>query len=210
MSDQNSQNGQSDQNGQDELRDLWNSQPPCAKSKGEEIMALVQNKIRQLDRVIYVRNWLECIAGGVVAVFFGWQALRAHDILMRIGFIVVAASAVWIIFYVMRYGQSSVYADPSQNVREYTRASVERYDHQIRLLQSVKYWYLLPMYVGLLIMSTGIFLQRARGGNLGWLDLAVPAFYTIIFATVWWLNESFAVRRLQVERAGLLAMADQN
>jgi hypothetical protein len=190
----------------DELRELWSSQPPCGETKGEDILALVQKKIRHFDRMIAVRNLLECIAAGLVAIFFGWLGLRTHDLLMRTGFLVVAAGALWIIYYLLRYGNTSVSADPSQNLVDYTRALVGRYDHQIRLLKSVKYWYLLPMYVGLLITSAALSLDRAKAGRLGWGDLAIPALYTAVFAGVWWLNEVAAVGRLRKQRAKLLAM----
>ena len=193
-------------NEQDELRDLWTSQLPCGKAKGEDIVALVQKTIRHFDRVIAVRNMLECIAGGAVALFFGLQGLRTHDYVMRTGSLVVAAGAAWIIYYLLRYGKTSVGGDPSQNVMSYTRALVERYDHQIRLLKSVKYWYLLPMYVGLLIMSAGHFLERAKAGTMGWRDIGGPAVYTAVFAAVWWLNEVGSVGRLRQERSKLLSM----
>jgi hypothetical protein len=197
-------------NEQDDLRDLWTSQPPSVKTKGEDIMALVQKKIRHFDRAIAVRNVLESTAGGAVAVFFGWQGLRAHDAFMRTGSLVVAAGAAWIIYYIFRYGKKSVSADPSQSVPSYTRALVERYDHQIRLLKSVKYWYLLPMYIGLLIISAGLLFERANAGTLGWRDFGGPAVYTVVFAAIWWLNEVSTVARLRRERSKLLSMTAES
>jgi hypothetical protein len=188
------------------LRDLWTSQPPYSKAKGEDIMALVQKKIRHFDRRIALRNLLECIAGGVVGVFFGFEGLRTHDYVIKTGSLIVAAGAAWIVYYLLRYGKTSVSADPNQNVMSYTRALLERYDHQIRLLKSVKYWYLLPMYVGLLIMSAGLFLERAKAGTMGWRDIGGPAVYTAVFAAVWWLNEVASVRRLRQQRSKLLSM----
>ncbi len=197
--------------GQDELHELWNSQPPRGReTKGQDLVVLIQKRMRHFDRIIAVRNLLECLAGGVVVVFFGWFGVRTHDALMRTGALVVAAGAAWVIYYVIRYGKAPVSADPSQSTLGYTGALIEHYDHQIRLLRSVKYWYLLPMYVGLLIISAGLFLQRTKTGNLGWRDLGVPAFYTAVFAAVWWLNEVVAVGRLRKERTRLLTMTSQN
>ena len=141
-------------------------------------------------------------------MFFSWFGLRAHEALMRIGALVIAVSALWIIYFLLRYGKTAVNPDPSQNLLGYTRALIERYDHQIRLLKSVKYWYLLPMYVGLLIISAGVFLQRAKGRNLDWRDFAGPVLYSAIFAAVWWLNEVSAVGRLRKQRARLLSMIE--
>ncbi len=192
-------------NGQDELREIWSSQPLCGDVKGEEIMEMVQRKIRHFDRAIALRNLLECIAAVVVAVFFAWSAFRMPNAVMKTGSIVVAAGAVWIVYYLLRHGQAAPGADPSQELAGYTRDLVDRYDRQIRLLKSVKYWYLAPMYAGLLILSAGR-LVDAKEGSRGWWDLAEPAIVTSVFAAVWWLNEVVAVGRLSSERARLLSI----
>jgi hypothetical protein len=70
-------------------------------------------------------------------------------------------AAAWIIYFLVRYGSVAVTADPSQNFLTYAHVLLERYDYQIRLLKAVKYWYLLPLYVGLLI--TTVALWRVQG-----------------------------------------------
>jgi len=192
-------------NGQDELREIWSSQPLCGELKGEEIMEVVQRKIRHFDRAIALRNLLECIAAVAVAVFFVWSAFRMPNAVMKTGSIVVAAGAVWIVYYLLRHGQAAPAADPSQDVVGYTRCLIERYDRQIRLLKSVKYWYLLPLYLGLLILSAGR-LVDAKSGRLGWWGLGEPAVISAVFAAVWWLNEVAGVGWLSKERARLLSI----
>lgn len=190
-------------NGQDELREIWSSQTPSGNVRGEEIMEMVQRNIRRFDRMIAIRNAMECIAAAVVVVFFAWSAFRVPNGVAKTGSVVVAAGAVWIIYYLLRHGQAQGRIDPSQDVTGYTRGLVERYDLQIRLLKSAKYWYLLPMYLGLQIMFAGR-IMAATAGSRGWWDLGEPAVVTVVFAAVWWLNEWAAVGRLSKERARLL------
>lgn len=192
---------------QDELRDLWCSQPPWGDMKGEEIMAAVQKRIARFDRMIAVRNLAECIAAGLVVAFFGWLGLRTHDSLMQAGFFIVAAGAAWIIYYLARHGQVSVSPDPNQCLPNYIRALIERYDHQIYLLKNVKYWYLLPMFVGLLITSVALYREHP-GAIPFWSALIMPAIYTAVFVGVWWLNEVVAVGRLRQERARLFSLSE--
>jgi hypothetical protein len=149
-------------NGGDELRDLWSSQPPFGNTKGEEIMALVQRKTKRFERMIMIRNWTECLAAAVVTVAFGVLAILAGDAFTRTGAAIVAASAAWIIYYISRHGKANLSVDPSQNLTGYTQALLKHYDHQIKLLRSAKYWYLLPMYIGLLVISAP---QLARFGR---------------------------------------------
>jgi hypothetical protein len=196
-------------NGEDELRKLWCGQPLRAEATGEELLALVQKRMWHFDRMIAVRNTVESIAAGLVAASFGWLGLRAHDPLMKVGFFIVAAGAAWIIYYLVRYGNISVSADPSQSLADYRHALAERYDHQIRLLKTAKYWYLLPIYVGLLITSVALFLQQGWR-TAGWWDFEMPALYTIAFAAVWWLNEVYSVGRLRRERARLLSLTEES
>ena len=194
-------------NGEDELRELWCAQPLREQTKAEDLLALVQRRTHSFDRMIAVRNLAESVAGGFVFLFFGWLGWRTQETLMRTGYFVVAAGAAWIIYYLVRYGNTRVSADPSQSLTDYTRALVERYDHQIRLLKMVKYWYLLPIYTGLLITSVALFLEH--GWRIpAWRDFAMPALYTAFFAAVWWLNEVYSVGRLRKQRARLLSMIE--
>ncbi len=196
-------------NDEDELQKLWKSQPPFGGVKGNEMLEIVEKKMQKFDRMIAIRNRVECIAATAVVIFFTWTAFHAPNIVMKTGSLVVAGGAAWIIFYMLRYGKAKVTVDPSENLANYTQALVGRYDHQIRLLKSVKYWYLLPMYIGLLIMSLGIAMQTAPAGIPVWVDLIGPAICTIVFGIIWWLNEVPAVRRLRTERAQLLSITNQ-
>lgn len=191
----------------DELSELWCSQSDPIAITIEELLMLVQKKTRQFDRLILIRNLLESVSGLAVTVMFVAMAARATDALQRAGLLIVAASGLWIIIFLLRYGRASAPADPDQGLNGYRRALVERYDHQIRLLKSVKYWYLLPPWIGLLIGSTGVVLHEFHNGRLGWYHFIAPAIYTALFAFVWWLNEVHAVARLRVERARVLAVA---
>ena len=173
------------------------------------MLEIVEKKMQKFDRTIAIRNRVECIAAAAVVIFFTWTAFHTPNIVMKTGSLVVAGGAAWIIFYMLRYGKAKVTVDPSENLANYAQALVGRYDHQIRLLKSVKYWYLLPMYIGLLIMSLGIAMQTAPAGIPVWVRSIGPAICTIVFGIIWWLNEVPAVRRLRTERAQLLSITNQ-
>jgi len=196
-------------NGKDELRELWCTQAYAGVTEREEHMKLIEKKTKRFDRIIRVRNFLECAGATVVAVMYAVSAARTHDGIERASFIVIAASAVWIMYFLLRYGHGPADTDPSQDLSTYRRGLVERYDRQIRLLKSVKYWYLLPPYVGLLIGTVGVLLDHTRSGGIRWQDSILPAIYTAFFAFVWWLNEIEGVARLEAERARLLSLADE-
>ena len=192
----------------DELRDLWCSQPDEVSAKKEELVELVQNKTMQFDRRIFRRNLRECLAAVAVTALFTWAAFHALNALQQTGLLIVAASGLCIIFFLLRYGRASAPVDPDQDMSVYRRALVERYDQQIELLKSVKYWYLLPPWIGLVLNTAGLMLSHAHVGSPLWPDFIAPAIYSAIFAFVWWLNEGPTVARLRAERARVLALVD--
>lgn len=192
----------------DELRDLWCGQSQEPSTTKEELVELVLEKSRNLDRAVFRRNLRECTAAVVVMALFTWMAFHALNALQRTGLLIVAASGLWIIFFLLRYGRASAPADPGQDLRTYRLDLVERYDRQIALLKSVKYWYLLPPWIGMLLNTAGMMLSHAHKNSLLFSDLGSAVFYTVGFAFIWWLNEGYAVPKLRAARARALALAE--
>lgn len=188
----------------DELDRLWCSQTTGPSKKGADMLTIAIERAKRFDGKIRARNLRECLASVVVAAFFAFVSWNSPNALARAGNLLVAASGLWIVFYMLRYGRSAPAPTPDRSLEDFQQALLRQYDHQIRLLKNVKYWYLLPPYAGLLLASAGIVQQRAAQGQPGWPQWIAIAVYTVIFAGVWWLNEVYAVGKLRRERARLL------
>jgi len=188
----------------DELNELWCGQSVGPPLKGEDMLAIAMERANRFDRTIRLRNWRECAGGVVVAAIFAFLAWQSPNALARGGHLLVAASGVWITYYLLRYGKEPKAPPPDRNLADFQRALLRKYDHQIRLLKNVKYWYLLPPYVGLLLASAGLIQAHTAKGQSAWPQLIAMAVYTAVFAFVWWLNETYAARKLQEKRARLL------
>jgi hypothetical protein len=188
----------------DELGQLWCGQRAGPETKGEDMLAIVIERVNRFDRNIKLRNWREGGAGVVVAVLFAWIAWHSPNALALAGNALVAASGLWYVFCMWRYGREAPPSAPDRSLADYQRALLRKYDYQIRLLKNVRYWYLLPPYVGLLLASAGILMDDAAKGQPAGPQWVAIAIYTAVFAAVWWLNETYAVRRLSRARAGLL------
>jgi hypothetical protein len=188
----------------DELAQLWSSQRAGPETKGEDMLVMAMKRVNRFDRTIKLRNWRESIAGVVVTIWFAWIAWRSPNGLTRAGNALVAASGLWYVFCMWRYGHEARPSAPDRSLADYQRALLRKYDYQIRLLKNVKYWYLLPPYAGLLLASAGILMDDAAKGHPASPQWVAMAIYTAVFAAVWWLNEAYAVRKLSRARAGLL------
>jgi hypothetical protein len=197
-------------NAKDELRDLWCSQPYTAATTREELMKTVQEKTKRFDRQISRRNVRECVAAVIVFLIFTALAFRVPDTFARIGFSIIAVTGVWIIFFLLRYGRASAPPDPGLDLDGYRHALVQKYDRQIWLLKTVKYWYLLPLWIGLMLSNLGGLRYQSHHGGIGWFSFIVTAIYTAGFAFVWWLNEVKGVGHLRNLRAQVLTIAGES
>lgn len=193
----------------DELEQLWKTQPVDPAVKGEEMRNIILKKSANFDRTIRWRNIRETVAALAVAAFFAYIASKQHNAIERAGSVILVASSFWIVFYMWRHKAAPSDPNPGQTLVGYQRALAGKYDNEIRLLRNVKFWYLLPMYVGLLTLTAGLWKERAAMGALTWRDAIGPIAYTLIFAVIWWANEVWAVRKLERVRAKLMAGGEE-
>jgi len=180
-------------NSGDELRDLWREQPAAPIRKGEDMLTLVIERTRKFDRQIASRNTREICAALLVIATFAVMAWHAQGLVERLGWAITSASGVWIIFYMLRRGTGAGRPDRDASVAAYTAVLAEGYERQIRLLRTVKYWYILPLWIGMAVASVGQWLRAGSvvGPAIG---LGISSAVCIGVAI---LNERYGVRYLE-------------
>jgi hypothetical protein len=192
----------------DDLEQLWKTQPVEAVVKGEDMRQIIVQKTEKFDRRIRWRNIREYAAALIVVPVFLYYTRIMPNNLARLGCVIVAAGALWIVYYLWRHGTGPVDPLPDQSLESYQRALIAKYDHQIRLLRTVKFWYLLPLYVGLMILNAGL-LRMLSASHAPTLFVTVNfVLATVFFAFVWWLNEVRAIRRIKRLRAEVMSATD--
>ena len=173
------------------------------------MLTIAIERVNRFDHTIKARNWRECGGAALVTAFFAFIAWRSPNALACAGNLGIAASGLWIVFYMLRYGREAPAPAPDRSLADFQQALLRKYEHQIRLLKNVKYWYLLPPYVGLLLASAGKMMADDAKGQPGWPELVAVTIYTAVFGGLWWLNEVYGVRKLRRERARLLEEMDR-
>ena len=133
-----------------------------------------------------------------MAVTFLWFAFSAGHTLDRVADIWLALWGMWVAIFPHRFSRVSPEPVPEQTLTAYRLALLERFDRQIRLLRSAKYWYVLPMWLGMLLHAAS---GLSRGSLAGGLVLACLA--TVFAAFFWWLNEVKGVQYLEHQRQEL-------
>ena len=75
-----------------------------------------------------------------------------------------------------------------------------RYEDQIRLLRTVPYWYLMPLFI------PGLWTFLSRWPSQGWKTLLPIAMLVGVYSFVGWLNVVLGVRYLRGKRDQLVGM----
>jgi len=189
----------------DELELLWQTQPVETDVQGDQMRQIILRKTEKLNRTVRWRNIREVLASAAAGMVFAYLTWKQANGIARLGSALITGTMAWIIYYFWRYGSGPADPNPDQSAAAFQSALVSKIDHQIRLLRNVKFWYLLPMYVGLLVFSAGGIRDHAVTGTLSWRDAIGPLLYTLFFAFVWWLNEVYAVKKLERWKTKLAA-----
>lgn len=190
----------------DDLCRLWQSDSGNGALDTHDLLRELERRSRGFDRMIRRRDIRESLGGLALTVVYSWFALRAGTLLFRVSDIWLAACGAWFVFYLLRNSRLSLMPVPEQSLALYRRALMERYDGQIRLARTVKYWFLLPLWIGLSLQAVASLADR--GGIFKFSAIMILATVGNVF--VWWLNEGPAVRYLERKRRELAALIGED
>lgn len=146
----------------DEAKDLWSSanepdtESMSAQTLSEsELLRLVKEKADAFDTRIRRRDLLESVAAAAVFLFFGWLAWHDPSPLVRTGALIIMGGSA-LIYWKLRHARTR-HADPSLDrpVADVLRTERAKVDEQIRLLETVLWWYIAPLLLGLLLVTVG-------------------------------------------------------
>jgi hypothetical protein len=181
----------------DELQRLW-QQDPSAEGDAERAAREVMARVWRFDQQILWRNFREYAAGLILMVVFAAQIVLNHD---RIGGAIGLACVGFVMMFLWWKHRHLQALDPAADLSVYRRALIQRFDDQIRLLRSVPYWYLLPLF------GPGLWNAISQWDRVGLMVLAPLVVLTAVYGFIGWLNVKITVPRLRAARDHIAVMA---
>jgi hypothetical protein len=172
-----------------ELMSCWQSTMNESPDPGP-LARSIKAHVASFDRKIFWRNFAEYAGCFALLVWNGYDLLKGN----RLAAVSIAA-VLFVMTYLWWKHRGLKELDPAMDAGSYKTALLKRFDDQIRLLSHVKYWYLGPLYVIVLVGAAKTWTRSRVAALLG------MAIVLAAFAFVGWLNEVFAVRKLKETRA---------
>jgi len=173
----------------DELKRLWRQQELSSPLQvpDPELMARMKKKMRKFARNIFWRDSREIVA--CVAGFLGYLYfyLQPYSALSRIGCLVVMLSCVFIAGVLLYSRRKHPSLPETAPLEDFLRAELAKVKWQAKLLKSVLWWYLLPIFIGIELFDLG------KPGDMQ--DRVVVLMVNLfVFGVIYWVN-LYAVRK---------------
>ena len=181
----------------DDLKQVWQSQQGMSQEFFDQIGEKVRESTTLLQSTILRRDVTETIAAIVVVAFFSPGLVTAKNWVDWSGFAIVVLAGITIPFVLWWGRKRSVKTVSSANFCDFVDIEIDYLRRQVRLLRMVTWWYLLPLYVGIVLITVGL-ADPFRGSLVELIFFTVyMAICTALFIYIWWLNQSTRQRHLE-------------
>lgn len=184
-------------NADDDLLRLWQESATATPDIERLTRSLGRMTLARFDRAILQHDLREYAAFIFLLVFFSGQAALGGD---RAQAAIGVAGGLFVVCYLWWRHRRLAPLDDSADGLAYQAALLDRIDGHIRLLKSVRYWYLLPLYLPVMWTVAVAWRRNPVAAVVGW------AVMTAVYGAVAWLCERAAVRRLTVERDAVASL----
>lgn len=153
-----------------DLKSAWRqrSMESIPDRPNREIARTITARLEDIHRKIRWRDCREIVAATVGIILFGVWSWTVPGVVSRIGAVVVVAGSVLIIAKIVRARSRKHEQQPHLEMREFCVSERDRINAQIRLLQSVLWWYIAPNFLG-----TNLFVFGFTGFSLAGIGFLV-------------------------------------
>lgn len=177
--------------GEDDLLRLWQESLLPAPEPEHLARSIGRLQLAGFDRAVRRHDLREYLGFVLLLLFYTGQWLLGGN---RLQAAVAVAGALFVVCYLWRRHRGLTPLNPAADGRAYQAALLERIDAHIRLLRSIRYWYLLPLYPPVLWTVAETWPRNPVVAATGFVIM------TACYAAVAWLCERSAIRHLQATR----------
>ena len=186
------------------LKQLW--QHACVDQRveidPEKLIESLNKNITIMEKLINRRDAIEIGVSSLLILLFGWGIFTMPNTLAKIGAGIIVASCGLIIYRLVKARWIKIQENPAAEIRYHLQVSLQKVRQQKSLLNSVLWWYLLPLFIGvecLSISSLSSFSEK----------VLYTALVVIVYGYIYYLNKRVVKNRLQPLENELTKMLEE-
>lgn len=166
------------------LKDLWlnANQERAIQINAEKLIESVNRKALDMEIKIKQRDRREIGVALLVMIACGWLLFYMSQVLAKVGAAITFINGILIIVRINRARKVTIPQEATSAIKYQIMVSLQRVRQQIKLLNTVFWWYLLPFFVAVLCFCYAI----AH-------SFTSKVFYTVvetaIYGYIWHLNK---------------------
>lgn len=180
----------------DDLKDSWQSQSGISKERFDQIGAGIRNSTNLLQKVIFGRDMVETCASVLVVAFVSALMFRAKNWIDWSGYVMVAIAGITIPIVLWWARLRSIATVSAANLRDFVDVEIGYLRRQILVLRWVALWYILPIYIGMVLIMIGL-----TGPQHSRPEMVVLAVCQVLIGClclfIWWLNQRASKTHLE-------------
>lgn len=188
----------------DDIENLWrdgNNRQRQIQISEDILMVEIKNGQEEFNKKVFWRDARELIATGIVIIWFIFIGIKTNTVWPFL----LVAGGVWIGSYIVYKRLKAKKSVPVNNTLVRTvEESIKDVQKQIKMLDTVLYWYLLPLVPGFMLQNISFWstTDLAKTFNIV-IGVALLVFYVAVFVSAYYLNKHYAKKKLQVREKEL-------
>lgn len=181
----------------DDFKRAWQSQNGISEEQFDQIGEKVRESTTLLRSTMFSRDMAETFASIVVVTFFSPGLFTARNWVAWSGFAIVVLAGITIPFVLWWGRRRSIKVVSSASFCDFVDIETDYLTRQVQLLRMVTWWYLLPLYIGGVLIVAGL-TDPFRGSLFEPIFLSIyMAICTALFVYIWWLNQMARKKHLE-------------
>jgi hypothetical protein len=137
---------------ENKLKQLWlnSNKEQRIEINSEKLLETINQKILNMDKLIKRRDRLEIFLAVCMIPLFGWWLIAVPQILIKIGSGIITAACLLVIFKLVSARRVNIKEEIASATKYHLMVSLQRVRNQIKLLNTVLWWYFLPFFIGVI------------------------------------------------------------
>ena len=192
-----------------ELKEIWKNSSSEERIKFDLSILIIEvnEKMNKLEKAIRKRDTVDLITSIVSIPLFGYMAYTVPFPITKIGIILAMIGFVWIIIKRRNHQKLKSPISPDMSFRDQLKSQKSRLRNEVRLLDTVLYWFLIPGFIPYTISILGLGDPAAYGWSNAIIDQILPLpfiyklgylfFALVVFAAIYWANKRVIKKTLK-------------